>query len=78
MAFDDTKLDEELQDLLRERGYDPYADVVPSANGGPIQTELTADEFQESAKAGFDGAFELIRNDMVELLGSEFKVKPGK
>jgi hypothetical protein len=46
----DAKLSEPLRKIVREQGFDPNADVVPSAAGMPLESVLSPAEFRRHSR----------------------------
>jgi hypothetical protein len=60
MTVHDTQLPAVFDDFAVQEGFDPYSDVVPSAAGSPLETDLSPEEFRSQSKDAFRSAFDAI------------------
>lgn len=58
----DQTTQEVFDDFARRTGFDPDADVVPSAAGLPLETDLTPEQFRDHSKAAFRDSYVAIRD----------------
>lgn len=59
----ETKLSEDLRQAVREQGFDPDAEVIPSASATPLETDLSEEEFFEHFEDLLTLRGELIANN---------------
>lgn len=65
MTVHDTELPDVFDVFAVQEGFDPYSDVVPSAAGGPLETDLSPDEFRAKSKDAFRSAFDAAKSGVV-------------
>jgi hypothetical protein len=62
MATHDTELPEVFDTFAVQEGFDPFSDVIPSAAGGPLATDLSPEQFRLASKDAFRNAFDALAN----------------
>lgn len=62
MSKYDPKLSKPLRDAVRQSGFDPGADVIPSAAGMPLRSSLSPSQFSRHSRTVLDRARTLREN----------------
>jgi hypothetical protein len=68
MTFHDTKLPSVFDEFARQEGFSTHADVIPSASGGPLETDLSPEDFAREARELFREAHEVASDPNATVL----------